>query len=176
MRVKWSGFETENLKVKVQVNGKTEEVSVQKDVFGLLAAKGDVDMDDALTFPLAPISLPLATPDGCMRKTNKSKLYDALDLPKVSSQVAVSSHQHHHFIMDLTAKLRTVTVPPKTFEDLARKIHEDIPERNKSVYLACDTYRDDSIKNAERNHRAAGKASDKLIIKRYEYHQSSKIF
>ena len=55
--------------------------------------------------------------------------------------------------MDLTAKLRTVTVPPKTFEDLARKIHNDIVERNKSVYLA------------ERNHRAAGKASEKLIIK-----------
>ena len=164
-RVKWNGFETENMKVKLQVNGKTEEISVQKDVFGLLAAKGDVDMDDALKFPLAPVSLPLATPDGCMRKTNKSKLYDMLELPRVSSQVASSSDQHHHFIMDLTAKLRTITVPPKTFEALAMKIYDDIAERNKSVYLACDTYRDNSIKSNERNHRAVGKTSEKLIIK-----------
>ena len=76
-RVKWNGFESENMKVKMKVDGKTQEISVQKDVFALLAAKSEedstaVDMNAALAFPLAPVSLPLATPDGCMRKTNKS--------------------------------------------------------------------------------------------------------
>ena len=169
-REKWTGFESENMKVSVKVDGKAKAVTVQKDIFALLAAKSDkdftaVDMTDALRFPLAPVSLPLATPDGGMRKTNKSKLYDVLNMEQVSSTVINENEGHYHYILDLAAKLRTITSAPKTFEDLGMKILREIPNKYNSLYIACDTYQDDSIKQNERNSRTAGKTAAKLLVK-----------
>ena len=169
-RVKWTGFETENMKVNVKVDGKTKTVSVQKDIFALIAAKSGkdftaVDMKQALKFPLAPVSLPLATPDGCMRKTSKCKLYDALNLEQVLSTSVLNGQGHCHYILDLAAKLRTIKSSPKTFEDLALKIMADIPEKYGSLYIACDTYKDGSIKESERSCRQGGKIADRLLIK-----------
>ena len=88
-----------------------------------------------------------------------------MNLQQVSSASTTYNGKYNHYILDVTAKLRTVTVPPKTFEDLGMKILKDIPEKYNSVYLACDTYRNDSIKENERQSRSLGKSSERLIIK-----------
>ena len=49
-----------------------------------------------------------------------------------------------------------------TFEELAKKVIKDVPELSKSVYVACDTYPELSIKNAERKNRGE---SDKIPLK-----------
>ena len=80
---KWHGFNDSSKKVKGKIDGKIRDISIQKDILGLLAAKSDktksaIDIKKALTYPLAAVSLPLASADGTMRKTNKARLYDAL--------------------------------------------------------------------------------------------------
>ena len=89
---KWIGFSSNSVKAKIKINGKVQDITAQRDVLGMLVAKsqeGDspVDLDEALSYPLAAISLPLASSDGAKRKTNKSKLYDVIDpvCPEVRS-------------------------------------------------------------------------------------------
>ena len=83
----WIDF-TSNSKIsKVKVNGKIQDVKVQRDVLGALVAashdgKCQVDIN-VLSYPLSPVSLPLASADGKQRKTNKAKLYDMVSTPRV---------------------------------------------------------------------------------------------
>ena len=51
---------------------------------------------------------------------------------------------------------------PNIFEELAIKVFTDIPQFYKSIYFACDTYKDASIKGAERENRGC---SGKLLIR-----------
>ena len=81
---KWIGFSTNSIKSTVKINGKIRDVIVQRDILGTLVAcshegNSPVDLNKALSYPLAPVSLPLASADGAKRKTNKSKLYDVID-------------------------------------------------------------------------------------------------
>ena len=160
----WKGFEANNKKVKVKVDGKMKEITAQRDILGLLVAKSDqensaVNIEKALCSPLAPVSLSLACGDGGMRKTNKSKMYDFLtDL--VGEGKPISNEDC--YIVDLAATLRATVSLPSTFEELAMKILADIPGLYKVVYFACDTYQDYSIKGSERESR--GK-SEELILR-----------
>ena len=61
--------------------GTSKDISIQRDILGLIVAasnkeKGAVDIEKALTYPLAPVSLPLASADGAWRKTAKRKLLE----------------------------------------------------------------------------------------------------
>ena len=63
-------------------DGKAKKLAFQRDVLGILVAhscqyKSSIDIDVVLQYPLAPVSVPFSTPDGAIRKTVKSKLFDA---------------------------------------------------------------------------------------------------
>ena len=74
-REKWKSFEdTVKRTTKIKIDGKIKDIVEQKNNLGLLAAKSDqsklaADIKNALPFPLASVSLPLASADGAMRKT-----------------------------------------------------------------------------------------------------------
>ena len=57
--------------------------------------------------------------------------------------------------------MRAVKNVPKTFEDLAIKLINDVPQRYNVVYFVCGTYFEKSIKAAERNNRGS---SDRLVV------------
>ena len=84
-REKWKSFEdTAKRTTKIKIDGKIKDIVEQKIILGLLAAKSDqsklaVDIKNALSFPLASVSLHLASADSAMRKTKKSNLYGAID-------------------------------------------------------------------------------------------------
>ena len=63
-------------------------------------------------------------------------LYDVLSMEQVSSTVINENEGHYHYILDLAAKLRTITSAPKTFEDLGMKILREIPNKYNSLYIA----------------------------------------
>jgi hypothetical protein len=59
-----------------------QELAFQRDILGILVAhscqyKSGIHIDVVLQYPLAPVSVPLCTYDGAIRKTVKSKLFDA---------------------------------------------------------------------------------------------------
>ena len=80
-REKLKSFEdTVKRTIKLKIDGKIKDIVEQKNILGLLAAKSDqsklaVDITNALSFPLASVSLPLVSTDGAMRKTKKSNLW-----------------------------------------------------------------------------------------------------
>ena len=153
-RCPWKGFGDAEKKIKVTAKGKSKDIAVQRDILGLLVAssyeeQSSVDIDKALSFPLAPVPLSLATCDGNRRTTAKSKLLDAA----LSSIVAEldSLDKVQIYVFDVIAVVRSIAVVPDTFRDLARKLLHNIPSQFTSIYAACDCYRAISIKNAERN-------------------------
>ena len=165
-RESWKSFEDTKVKASVKVDGKIKDIASQRDVLGILAAKSDqekssVDIDKALTYLLAAVSLPLACGDGGMRKTNKSKLYDVLKSLGSDFTITRCDGENYYFI-DLAATLRATVNLPNTFEELAIMVFSDISQFYKLIYFACDTYKDASIKGAERENRGC---SDKLLIR-----------
>ena len=69
-------------KIVIKKDGKVKELTFQRDILGILVAhlyqyNSGIDIDLVLCNPLAPVSVPLSTPDGSIRKTVKSKLFKA---------------------------------------------------------------------------------------------------
>ena len=85
--------------------------------------------------------------------------YSYQDDPGVQSDVIDAGI----FVLDFIAQIRVLTKEvPETFEHLALKILQSIPEGYTRVDIVADTYRASTIKTAERNKR--GMAS-KIAIK-----------
>jgi hypothetical protein len=164
-RVPWKGFSGVARSTKVSAKDKSKEVTVQRDILGLLMAishreNSPIDIDKALSFSLAPVPLSLATADGTRRKTSKSTLLDAALTSIVTENDTVENARC--YAIDLIATIRSRVKVPNTFRELATKLLCEIPQKYKIVYVACDTYREDSIKNAERNLRGE---AEQFVIK-----------
>ena len=121
-REKWKSFEdTVKRTTKIKIDGKIKDIVEQKNNLGLLAAKSDqsklaADIKNALPFPLASVSLPLASADGAMRKTKKSNLYGAIDLLS-NHNISLENYTGVNYLFaDVAAALRAVKNVPKTFE------------------------------------------------------------
>ena len=124
--------------------------------------RASVNIDEALCYPLAPVPLSLATCDGARRKTAKSKLsHVALSSMEVDD-VEYVHNETKCYILDLAAIIRSIMRTPDTFRELANNILQDIPKQYDAIYIACDTYRSYSIKNAERSLRGD---DDKFVIR-----------
>ena len=118
-RKKWLEFSSNSVKSKIKVKEKVLDVAVQRDILGALVAnshEGDcpVDLDKALSYPLAPVSLPLASAVGNRRKTNKSELYDVIE-PTCRKTPAFRDELTKYLIYHLVALLRSKLSTPTTF-------------------------------------------------------------
>ena len=60
------------------------------------------------------------------------------------------------YVVDSVATIRSTVRISGTFRELAMKLLNEIPRQYNCVYIACDTYADGSIKNAERALRGEG--------------------
>ena len=111
-----------------------------------------MNIDAALCYPLAPVPLSLATCDGTRRKTAKSKLFSAAltSLEVEGIEIECTKRGKACYILDLAAIIRSIVRTPDTFRELAIMILREIPTQYSNIYIACDSYKDQSIKNAER--------------------------
>ena len=168
---KLQNFENTNVKTVVTKNGKDVEIAYQRDIMGILVSqsytsKAGVDIEKVLAFPLAPVSIPLCTSDGQIRKTSKSKLYNVAmkELTILDITTLSSTPRFETYFLDLVATIRTMSnTMGGTIRQLAWKIVDMIPKQFKYIYLVCDTYGSaSSIKNAERTARGTGR---RYIIK-----------
>ena len=57
------------------------------------------------------------------------------------------------YILDLSANIPSVGNIPDTFKDLALQLLCDISEKYNTIYIACDTYRNRSVKSDEHSLR-----------------------
>lgn len=164
----WRSFQDSNKRTTLQsARGQIKNVAVQRDILGVLAAKSSeenmpVNLDKALTYPLAPVPLSLATPDGTRRSTPKCQMMEVVLTSLDSTNTANEIPENAVYIIDLVAYLRSLLNVPDTFRLLARRVMADIPIQYKVIYFACDSYSADSIKQSERTKRGQ---SDKYILR-----------
>ena len=75
---------------KVRFSGREIVLKADRNLFAKMAIIGrkrQLDMKEVLSYPLGPLPMSLANPDGSVRKTNKSKLMTTLykDIPLAES-------------------------------------------------------------------------------------------
>ena len=110
-----------------------------------------------MAYPLSPIPLCYAHPDGSWRTTAKSQLMEV-----VLSDCSASTDPKELFIpkasistylIDLMAVVRTLSGLYSTYQDLAFKLFNILPKGYERIDIIADTYRKNSLKDPERNKR-----------------------
>ena len=136
---------------------KGERVSGERDILGILVAhscqyKSGIDIDTVLCYPVVPISVPLSTADGAIRKTVKSKLFDVAmsDLVIITKEDLPDHGKLSTHFLDVAAAVRSIVGKPETIRELAARILQMVPSQYKRIFLACVTYEHNSIKADER--------------------------
>ena len=72
------------------------------------------------------------------------------DLPVVTDEDLPGPDRLRTYFLDLAAAVRTIVEKPETVRELAARILVMIPRQYKDIYIACDTYEENSIKWRER--------------------------
>ena len=151
-------------------DGKIQDAVEQKNALGLLAAKLDqsrsaVNVNQLIIF-YSSVTLPLASQMVQCEKQKISASYGAIDL-LLNHNISLENYTGVNYLfVDVAAVLRPVKNVPKTFENLAIKLINAIPQRCNVVYFVCDTCFERSIKVVERNNRGN---SDRLAVRSRKY-------
>jgi len=133
-------------------------LKADRDLFARLlvvAQTRDMDLREVLQYSLGPLPWSLASVDGSLGKTDKSKLLEILvkevepaeDVPPTAA-----------LIVDGMAVLQAMKEIPETFEELAAAVFYSVVPRAtlaRRVDFVTDRYPDVSIKNPERAKRAS---------------------
>ena len=111
----------------------------ERNVFGqlvLLAIQNDISMAKVLSYPLCPVPSALGTGEGCLAKTDKSKLMHSIVTN--AHLVEFPSTQNIRYIIDGNALLQTQVNVPDTFGDLAECVFDQLPNVKRVVF--CDRH------------------------------------
>ena len=140
--------------------GTTNEIIVRADkrLFAqmiVIAETRKFTMSSVLSHPLGPLPWALASPDGSLRKTNKSSLAKELqkDVPAIEAIPQPSA-----CIIDGMAMVQRLKGDHKTFAEIAdalMAIYMTLQRgaTSKRIDVVFDVYRETSIKNTEREKR-----------------------
>ena len=142
----------------VKKNNQSMTLQVNRNIIGALlsySAKSSraIDFERALKFPLLAVPLSIANGDGSRRETSKSKLMDVINPKGNEKSTQTPSENVSDFVIDFIALVRTLTVIPKTFENLIWKNIKILAVGCTTWNVVADSYRRVSIKSAERKKR-----------------------
>ena len=156
-KMKLSTFASMKLSI-VKIGGKQVILKAERDLFARLIVAGqtrETNLRDVFTYSLGPVPWSLASADGSLCKTVKSKLLEVLvDGVEPAEDVPPTAAR----IVDGMAILQSIKNVPATFEELAATIfHIVVPQRTlaRRIDFITDTYPEISIKNPEREKRAS---------------------
>ena len=126
----------------------------------LIAQNRDLDMKDVLQYSLRPFPSPLATVEGHLVKTAKSKLLNLLE-SEMNDAYVERVDGESALIIDAMAILQTMKINVATFGELAHELLTKIVKmaifsNAKRIDFVGDRYPVRSIKNLERNKRSEG--------------------
>ena len=152
-------------------NGEIVALKNSKKLFSkmvLIAQNRDLDMKDVLQYSLRPFPSPLATVEGHLVKTAKSKLLNLLE-SEMNDAYVKQVDGESALIIDAMAILQTIKINVTTFDELAHELLTKIVKmaifsNAKRIDFVGDRYPVRSIKNLERNKRSEGET---LLVKIY---------
>ncbi len=125
-----------------------------------IANTRDINMKNVMTYSLRKYPSPFATINGEMIKTPKSKLLHILE-ERAENPVLDDFPPQNALMIERMAIIQTMKNVPETFGLFAESLFQSIisladTSNSSRVDFIVDTYPDISIKNLERNRRAAG--------------------
>ena len=151
-------FSTLSKKKKVTTDGRTMILKADRSLFGRIIILGQnrkIEVRELLQYSLGPLPWALATPEGFPRKTNNAALATYL---QKDVQLADSLPLNSATIIDGMSLVQKMNVGggQTTFGKgasslLSMAVHEG--SQSKRIDVVFDTYRELSIKNAERSKR-----------------------
>lgn len=142
----------------VKISGRDVMLKADRDLFArllVIAQTRDIDLQEVFKHSLGPLPWSLASTDGTLGKTDKSKLLEPLtnavepaeDVPPTAA-----------WIVDGMAILQSLKEIPSTFQDLAMTVFDSIAPPStmaRGIDFVTDRYYETSIKNAERRRRSS---------------------
>uniref|UniRef100_UPI00358DF722 uncharacterized protein n=1 Tax=Myxine glutinosa TaxID=7769 RepID=UPI00358DF722 len=164
-KLKLKTFTNMSKAVKKKIRGKDVSLKADRNLLARLVVIGQfrkIDLQELMSYSLGPLPLPLASVQGCLVKTNKANLLHALE--SQAEKPVVDIPVGGMYVMDGMAMIQKLNINKltgeRTFLNLAHEILKRLvkeAEGNKSseIHFVTDTYRKVSIKNAEREKRAA---------------------
>ena len=122
----------------------------------VIAQTRKMNMREVLSYPLGPLLWSLATIDGSLTKTPKSKLVSVLekDMAPLDEEPDATL-----WILDAMAILQSIRRVPETFGELAEQVFGTVMHIGRNamqIDFVCDQYPEISIKNIERGKRGKG--------------------
>ena len=141
----------------------------------LIAKSRKLQMEEVLKYFLHPFPGSLATSEGDLVKTAKSKLLHKIEEDVPNASVDLPAVENKAYILDAMAVLQTLPVIPEMFGELATKLltmvlNAALFYKCKRLDFVCDQYPRQSIKNLERARRAA---SGVQVIRIYSEQQKA---
>ena len=156
-RQKSTVFKNSGKKVTIKVENKQQDVEANRNILAKLLAYSAktgkvIDFEKALRYPLYPVPLCLAHPDGSRRTTAKSKFMEvilsycnsSIDPKELGTRVPKDSVSA--YLVDLMALIRTVPGLCDTYQELTFKLIDMLPVGYKRIDIVADTYREGSLK------------------------------
>ena len=173
-KLKLKTFRSMNKCEEFKCKDKTVTLHASKDIFlkiAIIAQKRSVDLKLLFRYPLGPLPLSLAEPDGTLKKTVKSSLMHKFeeDLDPVTSIVG-----NFAFIADGMACIRQLKVLKSTYAEFAVNLLNFIFSQSMSanrIDIVFDVYIKNSIKDIERQRRTSGELVLQKIIPTAEIKQ-----
>lgn len=140
-----------------------------------LKHKSPTDINPVLSYPLAPISLPLCNADGSIRKTNKLSLFKAAmsDLTILNTEDLPPEQEFLTYFLDLAVAIKIQTKDCATINQLAWRLINSVPSQCRISFIVCDSCIQNSIKGAERRLHGDGRL---YVLKNTQYHQIYQVF
>ena len=121
----------------------------------ILALEHQVSLENVLSYPLGQVPWALATADGALIKTDKSKLMHSSE--EKSLLVQRPTVAFVCYIIDGNAVQQAMVSLSSTFGELAECVFDQLP-RAQHVDFVTDSYHPCSIKGVERSRRGSAKA------------------
>ena len=165
-KLKLKTFTSMSKTTKSKVHGKEVSLKADRNLLARLVVIGrvrKVDLQELLSYSLGPVPLALYTPLGCLVKTNKAKMLHSLESQPEKAIVEIP--RGGIYVVDAMATIQKVDVKKlpgeRTFLKLAHVLLRRLVSLARGnglneIHFVADTYRDQSIKNAERAKRAVG--------------------
>ena len=161
-RMKCTLFQSAGKKVVVKRSKKEKVIEINRSVLGQLlafSAKSEkcIDFQKALAYPLRPVPLCYAHPDGSRRTTGKSQLMKVVLSDCSAStdpkELCILKASVSAYLINLMAMVRSLPGLYNTYHDLAFKLCDMLPKGYERINIIADTYQKNSLKDPERNKR-----------------------
>ena len=158
-KMKLKTFQAMKAKKSCKIKDKSVTLKADRDIFArllVIRGKRDVSLQEVLAYSLGPIPWSLATTDGGLVKTVKSKLLDSLekDVPDPLLDTFPENCVQVFDGMVIIQQLPSLSL--ETFGEMSEYVLKRITSHAaRIVYFVTDQYHDQSLKGSERQRRAA---------------------